>query len=225
MLALADAESIELVGGDTTRGPLSITITVMGEVPTGLALRRHGAQVGDDVWVSGELGGAALALDHLQGRVCLAPNAFEGVEPRLHEPQPRVALGLALRGIASAAIDISDGVIADLGHICERSKLRATIQWEQMPEPRPLAAQDVSRRMRCALAGGDDYELCFSAAPSAREEIAILSAALHLPLTRIGALSMGLPGVEVRDGAGKVMAAPSVGFDHFAAQSVAGHGT
>ncbi len=223
MLALADAASIELVGGDTTRGPLSITITVLGEVPAGQALRRHGAQAGDDVWVSGELGGAALALAHLQGGIGLEPGEFAGLAARLHEPQPRLALGLALRGVASAAIDVSDGLIADLGHICERSRLHASLEWERVPMPALLAAQDMDHRMQCALAGGDDYELCFSAPVAAREKLDELADSLALRLTRVGRLDMGRPTVEVRDVAGLAMALPSLGFDHFAAKEGAGH--
>lgn len=223
MLALADAAAIELVGGDTTRGPLSITITVLGEVPAGQALRRHGAQVGDDVWVSGELGGAALALAHLQGRIALPAAEVGALEERLHKPQPRVALGLALRGLASAAIDVSDGLVADLGHICERARLKATLEWERVPVPAILVAQPLDLRMQCLLAGGDDYELCFCAPPSARDDLAALSDAQGLPLTRVGRVDMGRPVVEVRDGEGRVVHTPAAGFDHFAAGAEVGH--
>ena len=223
MLALADVAAIELVGGDTTRGLLSITITVLGEVPAGQALRRHGAQVGDDVWVSGELGGAALALAHLQGRIALPADEIGALEARLHQPQPRVALGLALRGLASAAIDVSDGLVADLGHICERARLKANLEWERVPVPAILAAQPLDLRMQCLLAGGDDYELCFCAPPSAREDLVALSDALGLPLTRVGRVDMGRAVVEVQDREGRVVPQPSAGFDHFAATAGVGH--
>jgi thiamine-monophosphate kinase len=213
--ALADAEAVELVGGDTTRGPLSMTLTVMGEVEPRRALRRDGAHAGDDVWVSGELGGAALTLSHLTGATVLPPAAFTAVEARLHQPWPRIALGRALAGVASAAIDISDGLLADLGHICERSSLRAEIAWSRVPMPRALAALPDPLRLRCALAGGDDYELCFTAAQDRHPEIIALSSSLQLPLTHIGVMKEGEPAVEVMDIDGHAVNVPSAGYDHF----------
>src|SRR5690349_13537469 len=131
LFALADAHQCELVGGDTTRGPLAIDITVFGEVPAGQALLRSGAQAGDDLWVSGTLGDARLALEAFRGTVSLPQDVFEAARLRLEQPQPRVALGLALRGLASAAIDVSDGLLGDLGHVLERSRVGATIELAQ----------------------------------------------------------------------------------------------
>lgn len=131
--ALADEQGVELIGGDTTRGPLNLCVTIMGEVPQGAALRRSAAQLGDDIWVSGRLGDAALALMHLQGKVNLSATDFSLCALALHQPMPRVALGLALRGVAHSAIDISDGLLADLGHILECSKVGAEIQFDALP--------------------------------------------------------------------------------------------
>ena len=214
--ALAERHEVELIGGDTTRGPLSMTLTVFGEVPQGAALRRDGAKAGDDVWVSGTLGDAALALRHLQSKTTLPPDICERVAARLHQPEPRLKLGVALRGIASAAIDISDGLIADLTHICERSALSAQIEWPQIPLSPALQSMDAGSRQNCALAGGDDYELCFTAPPSVREKIATISTTLALPLTRIGQLYAGRANVTVIDDKGNLMSLSQIGFDHFA---------
>lgn len=160
LFALADEHQVELVGGDTTRGPLNVCITIMGEVPRGTALRRTGAQVGDDVWVSGLLGDAALALAHVQGSVQLATQDLEGCMAALQQPVPRVALGLALRDLASSAIDVSDGLLADLGHILESSRVGASILFSALPCSRALKLhlrKPIGKR--CLLAGGDDYEL------------------------------------------------------------------
>ncbi len=212
---LADAEAVELVGGDTTRGPLAMTLTVLGEVEAGRALRRDGAGAGDDVWVSGELGGAALALAHMRGEQVLDSKAFSTVAPRLHTPLPRLALGRELRGIATAAIDVSDGLLADLGHICERSRLHADIAWAQVPVATPLRNLDDAQAMRLALAGGDDYEVCFTAPVGVRGRIEALAATLQLPLTRIGAMTTGLPDVTIMDASGKNLSVPLAGYDHF----------
>ena len=123
--ACAETFNVDLIGGDTTRGPLNICVQIMGEVPTGLAIKRSGAKLGDEIWVSGTLGDAALALAHLQGKLTLPEDTFANCAKALHAPQPRVALGLALRDIANSAIDISDGLLADLGHILESSKVGA----------------------------------------------------------------------------------------------------
>ncbi len=213
--SLADRYGVELIGGDTTRGPLSITLAVFGEVPAGSALRRSGASAGDDVWVSGSLGGAALALKHMQSTVVLKPNVFDRAAERLHTPVPRVELGLALRGITTAAIDVSDGLLADLGHICERSQLAATIEWANVPLSPALLSVGPESRIPCGLSGGDDYELCFTAPVSMRSCIDVISSEVAVPLTRIGTMHAGEPRVQVRDERGATMHIATAGFDHF----------
>lgn len=213
--ALAARCGVELVGGDTTRGPLNLCVTVMGEVPQGAALRRDGARPGDDVWVSGRLGDAALALAHLRGEVELSAAAFDDCSLRLHRPEPRVELGLALRGIASGAIDVSDGLLADLGHILARSHVAAEIGFADLPASdalRPYLAQPVG--MRCLLSGGDDYELCFTAPPVRRADVAAVAVRLDLPLSRIGSVAAG-GGCTVRAADGGIIDIGNPGYDHF----------
>jgi thiamine-monophosphate kinase len=213
--ALAEQHGVELIGGDTTRGPLNLSVTIMGELPKGAALRRDGAQPGDDIWVSGTLGGAALALAHLQGQIELPEDVFAACAARLHQPQARVALGLALRGIASSAIDVSDGLLADLGHILERSQVGAEIQFDALPGAQALlACTSGLLRQRCVLAGGDDYELCFTVPSVQRSAIEGISAALGLPLTRIGRIN-ALQGCAVRAADGSLLQIEEQGYDHF----------
>jgi len=211
--ALADAHGVELIGGDTTRGPLALCVTILGEVPRGRALRRDGARVGDDIWVSGTLGQAALGLACEQGRHTLYDQVRDDCLNALHQPQPRVALGLALRGIARSAIDISDGLLADLGHILQRSAVGAELEIETLP----IVGTGVEKELaqQCALTGGDDYELCFTAPATARDTLAALAEQLQLPLTRIGQIRTG-HGCVVRDAAGKEMKTGKAGYDHFA---------
>lgn len=208
MFALADRHECELIGGDTTRGPLAVCVTVLGEVPVGVALRRDRAEPGDDLWVSGELGGAALAI-HLGARAGPCERA------RLDRPEPRVALGIALRHLARAAIDISDGLTGDLGHICERSRVGAEVDWPALPCAPGLGALPEEDRPGIALAGGDDYELLFSAAPENRSPIEAIGARLGLPLTRIGRVVAG-QGVRVLDARGRPMTLARSAYDHFA---------
>ena len=212
--ALAERHGVDLVGGDTTRSPLlTINITALGEVPAGVAMYRAAARPGDDVWVSGELGGAALAL----ARPDLAAQSAE-LAARLHRPEPRVELGERLRGLARAAIDVSDGLAADLGHILERSQVGAVIQYASIPRP---AAFEKARELErdCVLSGGDDYELLFTAQQAQRREIEALSRELRIPLARIGAIqpsaAPGAANLQVLDAAGKPIAHRG-GFDHFA---------
>jgi len=201
--ALAARFGVDLVGGDTTRGPLALCVTILGEVPAGTALRRDGARVGDDIWVSGELGGAALALER---------PGNENAARRLHEPEPRVALGERLRGLASAAIDVSDGFAQDLGHILERSGAGAVVRYADLPKFR---ISDPALEQRCVLAGGDDYELLFSAPAAARTRIAALAAPLGVALARVGSIQAGAPRLQLLDAQGRAMdVAP--GYDHFA---------
>lgn len=211
--ALADDNGVELIGGDTTRGPLNLCITIMGEVPRGKALRRDGAKVGDDIWVSGKLGQAALGLANLQGKFKFYGEVRDECLKALHQPQPRVSLGLALRGIANSAIDISDGLLADLGHILERSNVGAEIEIEALPIVDDGVEKDVAQR--CALAGGDDYELCFTAPENQHDVLMALAEQLKFPLTRIGHIKAAL-GCVVRDSEGKTIQIEKGGYDHFA---------
>jgi thiamine-monophosphate kinase len=214
-LELAAEHGVDLVGGDTTRGPLNICVQIMGEVPGGKALRRTGARPGDTVWVSGSIGDAALGLAYLQGEIPIDRAEAELLVARLERPAPRVALGRALLGIATSAIDVSDGLVADLGHIAQRSGVRAVLDWEQVPiTAAALRRRDTAAVRRCVLAGGDDYELCFTAPPARRDDLLTLSTRLGLPLTSIGRIGAG-EGVEVRDAQGALMALPQRGFDHF----------
>ncbi len=220
---LADEFDVELIGGDTTRGPLSMTLTAMGEIEAGRALRRDRAQIGDDIWVSGSLGSAALALMHMQGKVNLSLPIFSQVENRLHQPTPRVALGRALVASASAAIDISDGLVADLSHICERSKLSARIEYHHLPLAAAFGAlgTDLAASVvrECALAGGDDYELCFTAPVSARSRIEQAGAACGVAVSKIGSMHALDPDqrVKVVDASGHGVALQKLGYDHFLA--------
>jgi thiamine-monophosphate kinase len=214
---LADESGVELIGGDTTRGPLAMTLTVFGEVPAGKALRRDGARAGDDIWVSGSLGGAALALGHLRGALVLKADVLECALERLHRPVPRNALGCALVAVANSAIDISDGLVADLGHICERSGLAAVVEWQSVPLSPALRSVGAEWRMHGALAGGDDYELCFTASEDRRSEIAAIAVASGVALTRIGQMQAGNPQVDIRDERGAMMPVAVAGFDHFPA--------
>jgi thiamine-monophosphate kinase len=214
---LAGAFGVELIGGDTTRGPRTISITVIGAVPLKLALRRDGAKVGDEVWLSGCTGDAALALAHQERRIRLGDAALAHCLARLHTPVPCVALGMALRGIASSAIDVSDGLVADLGHIGERSGVAVELRYAQLPRSRALkACKDERLAQECLLAGGDDYELAFSARPDARARVESVAADLGLVLTRIGIVCAGEAGlVSVYDADGTIMQIASRGFDHF----------
>jgi len=206
LYALADRHRVDLVGGDTTRGPLAICITIFGEVPAGLALYRAGARPGDDIWVSGALGGAALAL---------ARPSLRAVQKRLHEPEPRVELGERLRGIASSAIDVSDGFAQDLGHVLERSAVGALVHYERLPRDAALRREPDARLVaRCVLAGGDDYELVFTAPPRRRAELEAVAADLGVPLTAVGTIQKGDPRLVLLNAQGKPMAVPR-GFDHF----------
>ena len=217
LFQLADAFGVDLIGGDTTRGPRNISITVIGTVPPEQALRRDGAKAGDEVWLSGASGDAALALAHLDGRIRLADAALAHCLARLHTPVPCVALGLRLRGIATSAIDVSDGLVADVGHIAERSGVEVELRYAALPRSRALrACADARLAEECLLAGGDDYELAFTASPDARKRLEALAAELGLALTRIGSVSAGDPGrVSVYDAAGNIMHIARKGFDHF----------
>ena len=214
LFALADAEGIRLIGGDTTRGPLNLCITAMGSVPVDEALRRDAAKNGDDLWVSGTLGDARLALEVLQGNLTLTPALLSLAEERLHRPTPRCALGMALRGIAHAAIDVSDGLLGDLGHLLARSQRGAEIDVASLPDGSALSQQPAGQQTVYVLNGGDDYELCFTAPPVQRDAVLSAAASANTPVTRIGRLKSGA-GIQILDTAGKSLPFTSQSFDHF----------
>jgi len=213
---LAGRYGVELVGGDTTRGPRTVSVTALGTVPAGLALRRDGARAGEDVWLSGSTGDAALALAHLRGRVRLGDAAERHCFARLDAPLPLVELGRRLRGVATSAIDVSDGLVADLGHIVERSALGAEVWLDALPRSRALAeCADAELVRECVLGGGDDYELLFTAPADRRAALESIAVQVGRPLTRIGRTVAGAPKVTVLDGAGRPVATGAGGFDHF----------
>ena len=215
LFALADAHDIELVGGDTTAGPLTIHITVFGEVPPGMALLRSGARPGDDLWVSGTLGDARLALEGFRGTVDLPGDVLATVRHALEQPQPRVALGSALRGIASAAIDLSDGLLGDLGHVLDRSGVGAELWSTAIPHSRALADQSPPLRRLCLLTGGDDYELLFTAPPGQRPAVEAAGRATGVAVHPIGRIRQE-PGLTVLDGQGQPIDLSGLqAFDHF----------
>jgi thiamine-monophosphate kinase len=220
LYALADAHGVDVVGGDTTRGPRNLCVTILGEVPAGAALRRDGAHPGDDIYVSGTLGDAALAVAVLDGRTAVDAGAVEAARMRLERPQPRVVLGVALRGVASAAIDVSDGLTGDLSHVLDRSKVGAAVDLAAVPCSPALAAKlagaERALAQGCLLAGGDDYELMFTAPPSATRRIAAIAAQLSLPLARVGSITENA-GLVVRDERGVPLPTLPRAYDHFAA--------
>jgi thiamine-monophosphate kinase len=218
LLALADQHACELVGGDTTRGPLNICITVFGEVPQGQALLRSGARDGEDIYVSGTLGDARLALEVFRGTQTLSAEAFTAARSRMEQPTPRLALGQALRGIASAAIDVSDGLLGDLGHILKQSGVGARVEAEVAATLMGDAGRelpDAQQRMEYVLAGGDDYELVFTAPAQRRDAVQAAALASRTPVTRIGRIEAA-PGLRLVDGAGRPHPGRYASFDHFA---------
>jgi thiamine-monophosphate kinase len=203
-----------LLGGDTvsTPGPLTMSVTILGEVPRGQALRRSAARIGDDLYVSGTLGDAALGLKVLQGRLSPSMTASEYLIERYRLPLPRIGLGLALRGLAHAAIDVSDGLVADLGHIVERSGVGAELWADRVPLS--VASARLRGAREAALTGGDDYELLFTAHPEQRPAVQAIAAELDLPLTRIGKI-LEEPGLLVLDADGREIKLGSTGWRHF----------
>ena len=228
LMRLARESGCALLGGDTTktaevgkdgcRAPVTISITAMGDLPAGMGLTRSGAKPGDDVWVSGTVGDAYAALMCRWGRWQTMPDAEPKLFARMDRPTPRIALGQALLGTASACADVSDGLLADLGHILERSGVSAEIEWEKIPVSDMLKTFSTAQRHEAALAGGDDYELVFTAPPAAASRIIEASLKSSTPVARIGRI------VERRDSAvvvraenGLPVAVPRTGFDHFSA--------
>ncbi len=227
LLALADAHGCELIGGDTTQGPLNICITVFGEVPVirgkSQALLRAGARAGDEVYVSGTLGDARLALDALRGRLKLPAGVLAQARQRLERPEPRVALGQALRGVASAAIDVSDGLLGDLRHILQASGVGATIDTSIAMNLLAASAHpdwaegiiSLENQLTCVLAGGDDYELAFTAPAAARAAVQAAARQAGTPVTRIGHITAA-PGLQLMDQQGNALTGNFSSFDHFA---------
>ncbi|CAB3873935.1 Thiamine-monophosphate kinase [Achromobacter anxifer] len=216
--ALAAAHGCPLIGGDTTRSAhdLAISVTVFGAVPAAQALRRDGAQAGDDIWVSGELGAADVAYRLLDGQYPADAALLAATRDALEWPQPQVELGLALRGIAHAAIDISDGLLQDLGHILAASRVGATLHYAQMPVAAALASLDEAPLRRAVLGGGDVYQLCFTAPAPRREAVLAAAATAGARVTRIGQIQ-AQSGLSVLDAQGQPLAELPAGFDHFPA--------
>ncbi len=218
LFSLAQANGCELIGGDTTQGPLTICITVFGEIPPGDALLRSGAQVGDDIYVSGNLGDARLALEVFRGNLQLAPDMFEAARLRLEQPEPRVALGMALRGVANACMDISDGLVGDLGHLLKASGVGAVLTTDWVADSAAISpavhSLPMNKRLDMALAGGDDYELLFTAAPDQAHAVQEAANACGVSVTCIGRISAGQQ-LQVLDRHGVAISRRFVSFDHF----------
>ena len=218
-MRLARQHDVALIGGDTTRGPLAICVQILGEVPAGEALMRSGARPGDEVWVSGRIGDAALAVAARKRRVKLGAHELVRLQRRLDAPVPRVALGRALRRIAHSAIDVSDGLCADLGHICERSRVSAVIEFARLPVSGMMKKRlDLAVARRALLAGGDDYELCFTAGPERRKAVLAAARRAAVHVTAIGHIERAAsrrPEVRVVDRTGRLMRVESGGYDHF----------
>lgn len=223
LLALAHAHACPLVGGDTTRGPLNICITVFGEVPPGQALLRSGARAGDELWVSGSLGAARLALEAFRGTLSMPQDLFEQARLRMEQPTPRVALGLALRGLASSAIDISDGLLGDLGHVLGASQAGLSIDTVKAAQLLNADCRVIRHHNASApvdpldfvLAGGDDYELAFTAAPACHAAVLAAAQSARTPVHCIGRID-SQPGVRLLDAQGQALTRQWTGFDHFA---------
>ena len=214
--ACADAHGVDLAGGDTTRGPLTLSVTIIGEVPQGEAITRAGGKAGDDLWVSGQPGMAALGLAALRGEARISTAGSAACIAALQRPQPRVALGLALRGVATAMLDVSDGLLGDLGHILECSATGAIIDGGALPLAalRETGADEALAR-RCLLGGGDDYELLFAAPAARRADVDAISASLGLALHRIGTLTPEPATLWLRQRDGRLVPGTRSGYDHF----------
>ena len=224
LFAIANQFACPLIGGDTTAGPLNVCITAFGSVPKDKAIRRSGALEGDDIWVSGAVGDARLALAALRHELELERGDIEAIAVRMHQPTPRVQLGITLRGVANSALDISDGLLVDLRHILKQSGKDAEILLDRIPKSTTLRKQSQTIQNQYAASGGDDYELCFTAASSARDVITKISRDLNLPLTQIGiikAMQHSAPEIELIGSSGTKLnpeeANPLLkSFDHFA---------
>ena len=216
LLALADAHGCELIGGDTTQGPLNICITVFGELPTGTALLRSGARASDDIYVSGTVGDARLALEVFRGTQRLDGAEFKAVRKAMECPPARVALGLALRGVATSAIDVSDGLLGDLQHILRRSGVGATVNADAVPRGEVLRKLPTAVQRHLSLAGGDDYELVFTAAPQHAAQVQKAAALAGVAVTCIGRIDASAE-LKLTDGQGQALTTTFDSFDHFRA--------
>ncbi|HQT26043.1 MAG TPA: thiamine-phosphate kinase, partial [Burkholderiales bacterium] len=211
----AEKYGVELIGGDTTKGPLAICIQIIGELDAEFALRRDGAKPGDEIWVSGNLGDAALALSHLNGEIMLAEDQAEYCLRALRDPVPRVELGLALAGISRCAIDISDGFCADLSHILEKSNVSAVVEYGSLPVSETMEKfRSMKAGQRAILSGGDDYELCFTASPEKSIDVISTGKSLGMKLAKVGKIAEGR-GLVVLDGGGRPMNTGKKGYAHF----------
>lgn len=212
---LLQQHHLQLIGGDLSRGPLAITIQVHGFVPSGMALRRDGAKPGDKIYVTGHLGGAALALQSILGAVKLSTNDRDYVLKSFNQPTPRIAEGLQLRGIASAAIDISDGLAADLSHILQQSNVGATIKLANLAiEPRLLNYLPSNEAYILALTGGDDYELCFTIPPANEQHLAKIQQQLKTKFSYLGVIEK-LPSLRIIDDKDQLVDLKTIGYQHF----------
>ena len=222
LLALANEHHCTLIGGDTTQGPLNICITVFGEVPQGQALLRSGAQVGDDIYVSGHVGDARLALEVFRGNIELPADDFKHARARMETPTSRVALGIALRGIATSCIDISDGMVGDLGHILRASNCGAQLDTEiainliavQAINTRDMGQFYIKNALKYVLAGGDDYELLFTAPSNQRQAVLAAASSADTKITRIGQIQAEA-GLRLVDANGHMVPNDFASFDHF----------
>ncbi len=196
IFAIANQYSCPLIGGDTTAGPLTISITAFGSTPSGKAIRRSGAKAGDDIWVSGTVGDARLTLAALRHEINLSAIELKEIEHRMHAPVPRIDLGIKLRSIASAALDVSDGLLGDLKHILNQSQVGAEVFLDQLPKSVSLQKQSEAIQNQFAASGGDDYEICFTAPAEHRDAIDVISKELHLPITRIGRITEKIDATE-----------------------------
>lgn len=218
LFELADAHACELIGGDTTQGPLNIAITVLGETPHGESILRSTAQIGDDIYVSGHLGDARLALEAFRGTLSLPQAVFDMARARMEKPTPRTALGMSLRGLANAMADISDGLLGDLGHILQASGVGARLDLSPMSRlmlTHPAWACPREWMLRCVLSGGDDYELVFTAPQALRRQLEAVALNCNTPITRIGSITLERAVLLVQED-GQVMPNTFRSFDHFA---------
>lgn len=214
LLRLANEHQCRLIGGDTTKGPLNISITIFGELRPGAALKRGAAQVDDDIWISGTLGDARLALAGYLKELDLSPQEHQAAALCLHQPTPRITLGLALTDIAHAALDVSDGLIGDLGHILERSQFGASLEVDLLPVGAMLKRQAIAIQREFMLTGGDDYELCFTAPAKNRDAVIAAGIASHTAVTRVGRIEAE-KGLRLIDTDGKLVTMTQKSFDHF----------